>query len=185
MIAQLPPAQDQEKMPNPDTWVREAWGRAGEGARDRLRGQLIPAGTAEAEWDMLQKHVLLEQPYAQIAKGYGEPASRIRGFVEDATRRLLPKESIQSEAGEFGGDTRAVDALIGAQRFYAAIGSPFGGDPGMVGPTLAALANHEGVIAAVRGALEAQPVELPTGSSVEIAPATSAELLQRNDDGRE
>lgn len=166
---------------NPDTWVRQAWEAAG---AEKLDLRDIPAGISEAEWDMLYKHVRLQQPYDEIGVGYSEPGSRIRQFVEAATRQLLPKESIRSEAGEFAGDTRAVSALIGAQDFYRALGSPMGGDPGLVGPFFHALANHSGAIDAVRAAIDADPVQMPSGSVVEIAPASSAEVVGEREDGR-
>ena len=164
---------------NPGTWVRDAWGVAGV---ERLRARSIPAGISEAEWDMLRKHVLMDQPYAKIAVGYSEPPSRIRQFIEAATRSLIPSQSMTTEAAGAGGDVRTVSALIGAQSFYTAIGSPFGNDPGQVGPTLQALANHGGVLEAIRDALRSDPLEMPSGNTTAIAPATSRELLKGEDE---
>lgn len=165
---------------NPNTWVRDTWERAG--IRD-MDARSLPAETAEAEWDMITKHVLRGMSYAEIAANYSEPASRIRGFVEAATRRLLPKESIQSEAGEFGGDVRAISALVAAQNLYVALGSPFGGDPAVIGPFFQAIAQEEGVIHAIRAALSDVRIELPSGSAVAIAPANTAAVVGGESDG--
>lgn len=147
---------------NPDTWVRTAW--RSEAAGELIEGGEIPAGLNETEWLILRRHVYLNEGFVTIARSFSEPASRIRGFAEDATRRFLPDQSLVSEAARIGGvaDSSASRAhaniMIQAGRFYRVLGMPLGDTPEGQARFFQWLTENAAMIQSIQDALGDNPI---------------------------
>lgn len=175
-------AAPRPKDDNPETWVRRAW--QSEAAGELIQKPEIPAGLNETEWYILRRHVHLGEGYVTIAQSFSEPASRIRGFAEDATRRLLPDQALVSEAATRGGvmdspESRGhANIMIQAGRLYRVLGMPLGDTPEGQGRFFEWMTENAAMIQSIQVAMGDNPIRTDP-------PENSREVIRVGPDGIE